>query len=47
MEEAQKRQPRLQNDSFEGIKMADIYILTKIQCYQDWIIREIDERLLL
>jgi hypothetical protein len=34
-------------DSFEGVKMADIYILTKIQYYQDWIIREIDERLLL
>jgi DNA-binding Lrp family transcriptional regulator len=34
-------------DSFEGVKRADVYILTKIQYYHDWIIREIDERLLL
>jgi DNA-binding Lrp family transcriptional regulator len=33
-------------DSFEGVKRADVYILTKIQYYHDWIIREIDERLL-
>ena len=34
-------------DSFEGVKRADVYILTKIRYYHDWIIREIDERLLL
>jgi hypothetical protein len=34
-------------DSFEGVERADIYILTKIRYYRDWIIREIDERLLL
>jgi DNA-binding Lrp family transcriptional regulator len=34
-------------DSFEGVKSADVYILTKWQYYDDWIIREIDERLLL
>jgi DNA-binding Lrp family transcriptional regulator len=33
-------------DSFEGVKRADVYILTKIQYYHDWIIKEIDERLL-
>src|SRR5215216_6386266 len=33
-------------DSFEGVKSADVYILTKWQYYDDWIIREIDERLL-
>jgi DNA-binding Lrp family transcriptional regulator len=33
-------------DSFEGVKMADVYILVKWQYYDDWIIREIDERLL-
>jgi DNA-binding Lrp family transcriptional regulator len=32
--------------SFEGVKSADAYILTKWQYYDDWIIREIDERLL-
>jgi hypothetical protein len=32
-------------DSFEGVKNADVYILTKLQYYNDWIIREIDERL--
>jgi DNA-binding Lrp family transcriptional regulator len=32
-------------DSFEGVKMADAYIVTKVQYYDDWIIREIDERL--
>ena len=34
-------------DSFEGVSKADAYILTKLQYYDDWIIREIDERLLL
>jgi DNA-binding Lrp family transcriptional regulator len=34
-------------DSFEGVKSADVYILSKWQYYYDWIIREIDERLLL
>jgi DNA-binding Lrp family transcriptional regulator len=33
-------------DSFEGVKRADVYILTKIQYYHDWIIKEIDVRLL-
>jgi DNA-binding Lrp family transcriptional regulator len=33
-------------DSFEGVKSADVYILIKWQYYDDWIIREIDERLL-
>jgi DNA-binding Lrp family transcriptional regulator len=33
-------------DSFEGVKNADVYILTKLQYYDNWIIREIDERLL-
>lgn len=33
-------------DSFEGVKSADLYILIKWQYYDDWIIREIDERLL-
>jgi DNA-binding Lrp family transcriptional regulator len=33
-------------DSFEGVKSADVYILIKWQYYDDWIIREIDERVL-
>jgi DNA-binding Lrp family transcriptional regulator len=33
-------------DSFAGVKSADVYILVKWQYYDDWIIREIDERLL-
>jgi DNA-binding Lrp family transcriptional regulator len=33
-------------DSFEGVISADVYILSKWQYYDDWIIREIDERLL-
>jgi DNA-binding Lrp family transcriptional regulator len=33
-------------DSFEGVKSADVYILTKWQYYGDWIIKEIDKRLL-
>ena len=33
-------------DSFEGVKSAGVYILTKWQYYDDWIIRKIDERLL-
>jgi hypothetical protein len=32
-------------NSFEGVKSADGYILTKWQYYDDWIIGEIDERL--
>jgi DNA-binding Lrp family transcriptional regulator len=34
-------------DSFEGVKNADVYIPTEIQYHHDWIMREIDERLLL
>lgn len=30
---------------FEGVKSVDIYILIKWQYYDDWIIREIEERL--
>ena len=33
-------------DSIEGVKNADVYILTKLQYHNDWIIREINERLL-
>ena len=33
-------------DSFEGVKSADVYIRIKWQYYEDWIIREIDKRLL-
>lgn len=29
-------------DSFEGVKSADVYIVTEWQYYDDWIIREID-----
>jgi DNA-binding Lrp family transcriptional regulator len=32
-------------DSFKGVKNADVYILTRLQYYNNWIIREIDERL--
>jgi DNA-binding Lrp family transcriptional regulator len=32
-------------DSFEGVKNADVFILTKWQYYDDWIIRDIDEKL--
>jgi DNA-binding Lrp family transcriptional regulator len=32
-------------DSFKGVKNADVYILTKLQYYNDWILREINERL--
>lgn len=32
-------------DSFEGVKDADVYILTKWQYYDDWILRAIDQRL--
>ena len=34
-------------DSFEGVKNVDVYILTKWQYYDDWIIKEINRRLLL
>ncbi|HYZ60358.1 MAG TPA: AsnC family transcriptional regulator [Nitrososphaeraceae archaeon] len=33
-------------DSFEGVKMADAYIVTEVRYYDDWIIREIEKRLL-
>jgi len=33
-------------DSFEGVRRADVYIVTKLQYYNDWIVREIEERLL-
>jgi DNA-binding Lrp family transcriptional regulator len=33
-------------DSFEGVKMADVFIVTEVRYYDDWIIREIDKRLL-
>jgi hypothetical protein len=33
-------------NSFEAVKSADVYTLTKWQYYDDWIIREIDKRLL-
>jgi hypothetical protein len=33
-------------DSFKGVKTADVYILTKLQYHNDWIMEEIDERLL-
>jgi DNA-binding Lrp family transcriptional regulator len=34
-------------NSFEGVKSADAYILTKWQYYDDWIMKEINRRLLL
>jgi DNA-binding Lrp family transcriptional regulator len=34
-------------DSFNGVKNADAHILTKWQYYDDWIIKEINKRLLL
>jgi hypothetical protein len=33
-------------DSFEGVRMADAYIVTQAQYYDEWAIREIDKRLL-
>jgi hypothetical protein len=30
-------------NSFEGVKSADVYILTKWQFYDEWIIREIEK----
>jgi DNA-binding Lrp family transcriptional regulator len=33
-------------DSFEGVKSAGVYLLTKWQYYDDWIIKEINKRLL-
>jgi hypothetical protein len=33
-------------DSFEGVKNVDVYILTKWQYYDDWIIREIDKKIM-
>ena len=33
-------------NSFEGVKSADVYILTKWQYYDDWIMKEINKRLL-
>jgi hypothetical protein len=32
-------------DSFEGVKTADAFIITEVQYYDDWAIREIDKRL--
>ena len=32
-------------DSFEGVKSADAYIVTKLQYYDDWAIKEVDKRL--
>src|SRR5919106_2744874 len=34
-------------NSFEGVKSVDAYILTKWQYYDDWIMKEINKRLLL
>jgi DNA-binding Lrp family transcriptional regulator len=34
-------------NSFAGVKSADAYILTKLQYYDNWIIKEINKRLLL
>jgi DNA-binding Lrp family transcriptional regulator len=34
-------------NSFTGVKSADAYILTKLQYYDDWIMKEINSRLLL
>jgi DNA-binding Lrp family transcriptional regulator len=34
-------------NSFAGVKSADVYILTKWQYYDDWIMKEINNRLLL
>ncbi|MBV9667540.1 MAG: Lrp/AsnC family transcriptional regulator [Nitrososphaeraceae archaeon] len=34
-------------DFLEGVKNVDVYILSKLQYYNDWIIREVDERLVL
>src|SRR5215216_4060949 len=33
-------------NSFEGVKSADVYILTKWQYYDNWIMKEVDEKLL-
>ncbi len=33
-------------DSFEGVKMAEAFIVTKLQYYDDWAMREIEKRLL-
>jgi hypothetical protein len=33
-------------NSFAGVKSADAYILTKLQYYDDWIMKEINRRLL-
>lgn len=32
-------------DSFEGVKMADAYVVTEARYYNDWVMREIDKRL--
>jgi hypothetical protein len=34
-------------NSFAGVKSADAYILTKLQYYDNWIMKEINKRLLL
>jgi DNA-binding Lrp family transcriptional regulator len=33
-------------DSFKGVRSSDVYILTRFQFDNDWVIREIDEKLL-
>ena len=33
-------------NSFAGVKSADAYILTKLQYYDDWIMKEINKTLL-
>jgi hypothetical protein len=33
-------------NSFAGVNSADVYILTKWQYYDDWVLKEIDKRLL-
>jgi hypothetical protein len=34
-------------NSFAGVKSADAYMLTKLQYYDNWIMKEINKRLLL
>jgi DNA-binding Lrp family transcriptional regulator len=33
-------------DSFEGVRVAEAFIITKLQYHDDWVMREIDKRLL-
>jgi hypothetical protein len=32
-------------DSFEGVQSADIYILTKLQYHDNWVMKEINNRI--